>query len=559
MMRRPAILWVLAAALLLRAAGLNWGLPQLYHQDEPIVVNHAMAIGVEGWNTRTYLPPQFSSYLLFLIYAAYFAIGSAAGLFSGAQSFALSFFHDPTPFYLLGRFFLGVVPGVLAVYALYRLAKRFFDPKTAFWSAALLAGNSMHVSHSHVIYMDIMLSLACILLLHSLLEYWERPCMANTLKLGAWFGLAVAVKYTAVYFFPVMLGTALIGGNRSLPAGRRLARLVLAGAVSVTVYALISPYSFLDWPNFISQVTHQSAARGAVGAWHHVSYSIAGATGIVFLFLTMLGMISLGDRQKARSLILVAALASYYAVNVAFSQPFARYMMPVLPFLCLFAGAGIASFTGDSRSPGTRAAVVIVACAELLVPTLYADALLMARDTRTECLEWFRENVPAGHVVVVDNRFFGPHLTQSAEQVRAKSADAAKGFSAARRKRLELELQALSDKTAYNTYVLSGESWGSEQFLFLKPSVRPDPEALRTVKADYLVLNTSDTKPEYRELARTLAGDAGPVAVFSPFKDPSRNEPTDRWASTGAPHLFMDTLSRSRPGPYLEVYRVKRS
>ena len=72
---KTAFKTVLLIALVLRLWGIQYGLPHVYHQDEPIVVNHALAIGAEGWNTRTYMPPQFASYFLFIAYAAYFVLG----------------------------------------------------------------------------------------------------------------------------------------------------------------------------------------------------------------------------------------------------------------------------------------------------------------------------------------------------------------------------------------------------------------------------------------------------------------------------------------------------
>ncbi|HTL70803.1 MAG TPA: phospholipid carrier-dependent glycosyltransferase, partial [Candidatus Eisenbacteria bacterium] len=88
MRSRTAFAVILAAALALRLWGLGFGLPYAYHQDEPIVVNHALAIGATGWDTGRYMPPQFASYLLFLLYGAFFALGKFTGLFKDSTDFA---------------------------------------------------------------------------------------------------------------------------------------------------------------------------------------------------------------------------------------------------------------------------------------------------------------------------------------------------------------------------------------------------------------------------------------------------------------------------------------
>ena len=115
---------IIALALLLRVWGLGFGLPYVYHQDEAIVVNHALAIGAEGWNTRTYLPPQFSSYALFIVYALFFLAGRVSGLFHNATDFAVMFLKDPTVFYLIGRFFLGAAFGTATIFILHRKLNR---------------------------------------------------------------------------------------------------------------------------------------------------------------------------------------------------------------------------------------------------------------------------------------------------------------------------------------------------------------------------------------------------------------------------------------------------
>ena len=61
------LLPVLTIAFAVRLIGLPYGLPNLYHQDEMIVVNHAMGIGAGGWNPHFFVLPPFSIYFLFLI------------------------------------------------------------------------------------------------------------------------------------------------------------------------------------------------------------------------------------------------------------------------------------------------------------------------------------------------------------------------------------------------------------------------------------------------------------------------------------------------------------
>ena len=109
------IIVVLSLAFALRVTGIGFGLPYVYHQDEPIIVNHAMSIGAGGWNTHFFVIPPFTIYLFFLIQGLFFCLGKLSGAFKNTSDFALMFMSDPSSAYLLGRFFIGTVFGTATV------------------------------------------------------------------------------------------------------------------------------------------------------------------------------------------------------------------------------------------------------------------------------------------------------------------------------------------------------------------------------------------------------------------------------------------------------------
>ncbi len=60
---RDRRLWILilAAGFVLRAAAVQFGLPHLFHADEPIVVNHTLAYGTLDFNPHFFkIPPLVS-------------------------------------------------------------------------------------------------------------------------------------------------------------------------------------------------------------------------------------------------------------------------------------------------------------------------------------------------------------------------------------------------------------------------------------------------------------------------------------------------------------------
>ena len=130
-------LWlILCLAFGLRAAGIFYGLPAIYHQDEPMMVNHALAMGAQHTlNPHYFVIPAFVMELLLALYTLLFFAGKVTGAFHDANGFALQFFQDPTLFYAAGRMIAGVAFGVGTVAVLWRTVKRHFSVEAAFWYA----------------------------------------------------------------------------------------------------------------------------------------------------------------------------------------------------------------------------------------------------------------------------------------------------------------------------------------------------------------------------------------------------------------------------------------
>ena len=550
---------VIALAFGLRMTGIGYGLPHLYHQDEPILVNHAMALGASGPNPHFFIIGPFSIYFLFLLYGLYFVAGSLAGFFADKNAFASAFLQDPTAFYLLGRMFLGALLGTATTALLYHTGRRFFSKETACTAAVLFAAAPLHVVHSHFIYADIPLTFAVLLFFYRTLCLAEAPSVRNALWAGAAAGLALSVKYTAAFFFPAALLAHVLVSGRSSLGGPELKRLALGGAAALAVFAVLAPYTFLDWPSFQAQVLQQSGAQIAVGWWHHFGYSLAGGTGVLFILYGAAGFIrTLASRERAW-LIAGAFTVCYYAANVYFSQTFARYMLPLVPFAALWAAEGWRVVCERQRlGSGVRRFIFAALFLELFATAAYGDMLLLKKDTRTLCQEWIEREAKAGVVIAIDNHFFTPRLRQGRDQILQKYewlGEDAK--DAVRKMRLDLELDASAQGPAYSVYLLKPPAQASQtpKFLFDGPYAAATPAELDRLGVKYVIFNDTDFEPSTHGLKWELWGRMEKIAWFSPYFYKHRM-PLDKHASTGPPHLSDELLARKRLGPGIKIYRV---
>ncbi len=541
---------ILVTAFALRAAGIGYGLPHVYHQDEPMMVNHALAIGTGDWNTHYFVIPPFVSYFLFFIYGVFYLIGNAMGRFASPENFAVAFLTDPTPFYLLGRFFLSVLFGTATVAALYRLGKRHFGAETGLAAALFLALAPIHVQHSHYIYADVPVTLAVVLLFDALLLVVDTPSWKNSLLAGLWLGCGAAAKYTAVYFVPVIVLAHVLAHRRARDSALAgLPKLIGAGVLSLAVFTAIAPYTFLDWKNFVATMKLQSGGESYVGWAHHLLYSIGNGIGPVLLAMAAAGFF-FGFRANARkTAVLAAGIIWFYLVNTFFSQHYARYILPLIPLLCLLAG-----FFPKKRL------VLVIAAVSLAVPSLYLDALFLKTDTRTQCLRWFETNAADKAVVAVDNRFFAPPLPRDPRSFAGvRDTLEEEGLDRARRLRLGLLDRTAEGRKTHAVYVLvpGGGASGDPGFTLSGPFVEADPASLDRIGAEYLVFNFTDFSPAVHELRSALGGRWERVERFSPYWSAAWETPRDPHATTAAPHLWTELFSRVRLGPVIEIWRKR--
>ncbi len=555
-------LWmILGLAFVLRLAGIGYGLPYIYHQDEPILVNHAMALGVSGPNPHFFVIPSFSIYFLFSLYAACFAIGKIVHFFHNVNDFALLFLQDPSLFYFLGRFFLGAFFGTLTVGITAKLGKALFSPKTGIMAALLLAISPLHVEQSHYLYADVPLTLAAVCLFYRLFFVLREPSYKNYLLMGAVFGLGTGMKYTMVYFLPAVLITHILAFKKEFASLEGFSKALTAASASLLTYFAVAPYTFLDWVHFQSQIIRQSGAELPVGIFHHLVYSLIEGTSPVLFAFFLGGALFLMRRSKREAWVFIPVILFYYGINAGFSQHSARYMLPLVPLLCVLAALGWEVFESRLKKiPFFSNMAFLFLFVSLILPSAYLDLLFLKKDTRTECLEWVHKNIPEGSAIAMDNRFYGPHLVQTKEEILKKYQFlGSEEGDIARKSRLDLMVQVAEHQKTYRVYTLSQtDENGEHPFLFQRPFVKMDLEALKETGIEYLIFNYSEHNFDAYEFRRSITKELEKVMFFSPYKDPSQKIPFDPYAATAATHLRKDLLSRVSFGPYLEVYRLKK-
>ncbi len=410
---------VVAIAFGIRFWGLGFGLPYLYHPDEPRKVAVAIQMLRErDPNPHFFNQPSLFLYLLSLGYVPYLLVGMALGRFGSVadlalpETLAMGVGRIPLPSeFLLARTVVACFGGLTALVA-WRIGHRHHSPRAGLLAGVLLALSPIHCYNSHFVQMAVPATFFATLSLHYSLEAFSRNRARHYLAAGILAGLAASTKYNLGLIILVPLTAWLTRLGRA--SHKRLILPLAIAVASALAFLATTPFALLDLSLFRQDIAT---------VLHHYSIGHAGMEGgsllwylkilltypEVTLFLPAVGYLSWAILGRDRKTLITAVFPIVYMAFMAlFTVRHDRALLPVLPYLAVLAGAGIDQALkaiegrwslrgGSRRSKHWPGLVLIVA---LLLPGLWRSAklarFLQAKDIRNTALEWIEEHIPVG-------------------------------------------------------------------------------------------------------------------------------------------------------------------
>jgi len=416
---------IVAAGLAVRFWGLKFGLPVVYSRpDELLLIGVVIGFFRGDPNPHFFEYPTLYLYVLAGVYCLFFARAMLAGLVRDSAEFAASFKVNFVPFFLAARATAALLGGA-TVALVHAIARPLFGVTAGLLAALFMAVAFLHVRDSHYATTDVpMVFFVAAAMLAIVRVHCYRRAFDARLA-GVLAGCAMGVKYNAVM---LVLPMAIVEGIHAWQLRRDWRRLLREthlfrmAACCILMFLAGSPYLLLDYGRALHDLRSLQASTSmgmtppellGRGWTYHLPHSLWYGVGWPMLISALAGMVWMAARHPGTALVLGSFPLAYYVVAGAGYNVFVRYMIPVVPFLCIFAGyfvASMASALGRTMRlrPAWVAAVVGLAVAALPAWNVVRfDRLLTQEDSRIEVGRWLMENVPAGASMFISGNRYG--------------------------------------------------------------------------------------------------------------------------------------------------------
>jgi hypothetical protein len=564
---RAALAAIIGVAIVLRVAGLQYGLPAVYNPDEAAIMARALSFAKGTLNPHNFLYPTLYFYVLFAWVGTYLGVVWLTGGVASVLELQQLYFTNPVGIYTAGRL-LGVALGSLCVLALYRLANALYGRTVAILAALFLAVAPLAVRDSHYVKHDIPATLTVILAYVAITRVWPRMPPRGRLRndvllAAAACGVAFSTHYYCV-FLSLPLTWAIVQRWRADGWRVVLRHLVTAAMISAVVFFALSPFILVEpvvaWRDITANrmiVIDRAVQSGAFApAARYLDMLWSDAIGRGVMTFALVGCVATIAKSWKEGVLLLLFPVAFFAF-IANTAPASRYLNPILPFAALMAARGLMTLAA-SRLP---AAAVWIAAAAIaagpLAASVRSDQFFRTPDTRQLAQQFIQEKIASGATVLVQP--YSVVLTPSKEGlVEALQAHLGSAEAASTKFKLQLSLDPYP-RPSYRVIYLGRGGLDADKIYVDPASLGRGSELapIRRLGVTYVVLKRYNTlDPEMNDLVAELGRHARLIAAFSPYKASA----SELERARVVPFLHnTDTRiddALERPGPPLEIWQL---
>ena len=401
---------IMLAGIVLRLWSIDYGVPFLSHPDELHYLPKAAAmLATLNLNPHYFHNPPFLTYIYTFSLALWSFVLWVARVFVDVPTLMDLIVKDVTPFVVMARG-ISALLGAGTCFIIYGIGKKLFSPNVGLVSAALLSFCFLHVRNSHYAVNDVAAVFFMMVAFKYIVEIWERGALASYIKAGIVVGIAIATKYNMGIIIVAFIVAHCIRQNG--PKDERWKAFFAFFVFCGIGFFAACPWIVLDMKAFFKGFLSQMlmAQTPWFGGSRESPYAqflktlLWGYGWIPSLFTLAGGFFLL---KKKRIVALLCIFPCVYFLLIGSSNLFfVRFVLPVIPFLCILAAVGIVAVSGCFMRPGKKNACVffltVIALLQCGIFSVRYNFLIGKPDTRVTARDWMRNNIEAGSKIAAE-------------------------------------------------------------------------------------------------------------------------------------------------------------
>ncbi|HTK81163.1 MAG TPA: glycosyltransferase family 39 protein [Bacteroidota bacterium] len=421
---------LLIAAIAIRIWRITWGLPELYEEAIPLHFSLKLwDIQQSPIDNQFFVYPALSYYIQFALQCVYFIVGYVGGSIHDIQGFLKLFESNPAAFVIIGRL-VSVAFDAGSIILVYVIGLRLFNRWAGLVAAFFLSINVLHVSESHLINVDTVLTFFLVLLLYFLRKVYTDSGWRPYILTGITLGLATSTKYNAGVLAVAFLAVHLLKSSSSKQLMRQLIdkRLYIGLASSAVLFLALNPLILTHFDAFYSKLeqTQTHMEYGHLGIDTSVSTPVFYLSEVLPLNLgwpltvvIFAGVLYLLFSRKKENYILLLIPLIMMIVLGAWQMRADRYIMPIFPNLILIGSVLLAKLREFGTKRGVGLAVlrpaafmgILLIAAPSFVKTYELEKTYSKDDTRALAKAWIAAHVRPGAAIATGP--FGLELSKT--------------------------------------------------------------------------------------------------------------------------------------------------
>jgi len=344
-------------------------------------------------------------------------------------------------FLFVGRA-LSAIFDLISIYAIYLIGRRLFDETIALCAAAFTALAVIHIQLSHFGAFDVHLTTFSLLTIFFAIRYAQENHRRDLILASVMMGFAVGSKAAGVLLLIPLLGSVAIKRLKIKDSDARIINLQslifdvsLISFVSFISFAITNPFSLIEFPVFISQISFQSdMARGEFVLpytnqyintptfWYVIEQQAKWLLGLPLTVAAYVGAVRLSGswvvgwfsrsvnsdqssvirntQYEIRGLsILLVWLIPFFLFTASLQVKYPRYMLPVTPLLILCGAWAMIALARRWRVMWIVPAMTLIAMAiyALAFINMYAEP-----HPWVAMSQWMYHNIPQRSIILAE-------------------------------------------------------------------------------------------------------------------------------------------------------------